>query len=55
MEKIRCPYCNQRIFDVKDQEKMETIIVIKCSRCRNLVMFPSEYSKPKSSYIEQRK
>lgn len=38
MEVVKCPICNQRMFDIEDKSKCKTNIAIKCIRCKKIIL-----------------
>lgn len=38
MEVVKCPICNQRMFDIEDISKCKTNIKIKCIRCKKIIL-----------------
>lgn len=38
-EIVKCPLCDKRIFDIIKRPSDETIIELKCHRCRKVLIF----------------
>ena len=43
VETIRCPICNNRLFDCSDLGAVK--IEIKCNKCKNIIKIEQEKSK----------
>lgn len=39
-QKMKCPLCNKRAFDISSLTKEELKIELKCPHCHNLVVVP---------------
>ena len=44
-QKMKCPLCNKRAFDISSFPKEELKIELKCPNCHNLVVVPCNPSR----------
>jgi len=51
-EKINCPICRKRAFDICSSAKGEIWIELKCPHCRNIVQIRHRVMIPPEKIIE---